>query len=516
MESARLTDELKKLLGASQVLAGPHELISYASDMFPRNQILKLAKELPQVRPGAIVFPESSGDLCRVLAFCWSERIPVIPYGAGSGVCGAGCAEEGAVVIDTKRLTRIVAFSPQDRTVTVEPGLLGEHLEEWLNARGFTLGHFPSSIACSTVGGWVACRSAGQFSSRYGKIEQMTLGLEVALPEGRLGRFGVLGGGHHRDPMLAVFVGSEGTLGLVTQACLRVEPLPEKLDFRGFAFLDVEDGLACMRKTMQAGLAPTVLRLYDPLDSLIAGVHTPTAGGEDVHWAASRLAGTRKLLADAVTDLNETGMALALYRPGLLNRIAEILPARSLLIAGVQGKKAEVERQWTEIAALAASCRGDDLGPEPGQAWYKRRYAISYKQCKVFRAGAFVDTMEVATTWDNLLPMYRAVLKAMGGHVFIMAHFSHAYREGCSIYFTFAGYRPSVRAALSVYQKAWRAGLEAVVRYRGAVSHHHGIGLLKRWAMSREVPGGREFFSAFKKVLDGRGIMNPGKLYPTE
>lgn len=513
MQGSRLADELRKVLGHSAVSTAQQDLASYAGDMYPRSQILKLGKRLPARTPQVVCFPETTEDVSRVMRLCSQERVPVVPYGAGSGVCGAATPEEGCVTLDLKRMNRILDFSKEQSTVTAQPGVIGEFLEEWLNGHGHTMGHFPSSIACSTVGGYVACRSAGQYSSRYGKIEDMTLGLEVVLPGGDVVSLGILGGGHPRDPMLSVILGSEGTMGIVTRACFRVEPLPDRVDFAGFAFLDVDDGLTCMRKVMQAGIRPTVLRLYDPLDTLLAGFHSKTADGEDIHRAAARFSGIKRTIASIATGIGDKGTAAALLRPSLLNHAVELLPTRSLLVAGVQGDKADVTRHWDEFRRIVAQIRGEDLGPEPGYAWVKRRYAVSYKQSRLYAAGAFVDTMEVATTWDNLLPLYRAVLKAMSRHVFIMAHFSHAYAAGCSIYFTFAGYRPTTRGALRTWQEAWKAGLEATARYEATISHHHGVGVLKKWLMDRETPGGKSLFGAFKKELDPMGIMNPGKLF---
>lgn len=513
MTSARIYDELRKLLGPGLVTSDAQNLISYSSDMLPQNQILKLSGKLPTTQPLAVCFPESLADVRRVMEFAYAERLPVTPYAGGSGVCGSAIPVEGGIVMDLKRLDKVLDLDGDNLTVTLEPGILGERLEEHLNYYGYTLGHFPSSIACSTAGGYVACRSAGQYSSRYGKIEDLTLGLEVVLANGEVTKFGILGDGHPGEPMMAVQLGAEGTLGVVTRICFRIEPLPETIDFRGFAFPEVEDGVQFMRNVMQHPLRPTVLRLYDPLDSLIAGFHSKTSGGEDIHKAVARLGGVKHTIAQVLTELNDKGLSALLYRPAMVNRIAEILPTKPLLIIGVQGDKATVSRQWDSIGKIAGRQRGEDLGPEPGHSWFKRRYAVSYKQAKIFSAGAFVDTMEVASTWDNLLPIYKAVLKSMGKHVFIMAHFSHAYEEGCSIYFTFAGYRPTARGADNAYKRAWKEGLGAVMRYGGTISHHHSVGTLKRWAMSKENPGGEELFAAFKAVLDERNTMNPGKLY---
>lgn len=516
MHGQRVSDDLRKLLGSDKVATDEQHLLAYASDMIPSHQLRKLAGRLPPRKPIAVCFAEDVEDVRRIVKFCAAERVPLIPWGAGSGVCGSAVPVEDSIALDMKRMNRVISLVPEERQVTAQAGLVGEELEERLNARGMTMGHFPSSIACSTVGGYVACRSAGQFSSRYGKIEDMLLGLEVVLPSGEIARLGILGDGHYKDPMLDLIAGSEGTLGVITEVCLKVEPLPEKMDFRGFAFLDLEDGIQCMRRVMQSDLQPTVLRLYDPLDSLIAGFHSKTSEGEDIHRAAARFRGLKGTLAAAVTELNAAGLAVGLFRPSLLNRIVELLPTRALLIAGVQGSNTEITEQWDRFKTFVGTAHGEDLGAEPGHAWYKRRYAVSYKQSKIYQAGAFVDTMEVATTWENLAPMYRAIVKALSKHVFIMAHFSHAYRQGCSIYFTFAAYRPTEHSRKSTYQQAWRAGLEAVRRFNGTISHHHGIGTLKRWAMTRESPGGQDLFQAFKRALDPASIMNPGKLYNIE
>ena len=513
MDGNKIQETLKGLLGADKVRSDPQQMVSYSTDLFPRNQILKVAGEIPATEPHAVCFPDSVEDIAKVMAFCSQCRLPLIPYAAGSGVCGATIPEHGGVVMDVKGLDEILDFNPEDETVTVMAGLMGERLEDFLNSKGFTLGHFPSSFRCSSVGGWVACRSAGQFSSRYGKIEHMTLGAEVVIPPGRVVQLGILGGGHPSDPMLDLMLGSEGTLGVLTRVVLKVEPLPPEIDFRGFAFVDVESGIDAMRRIMQAPLKPTVMRLYDPLDSLIAGFHSKPDGKEDLNFIAARLKGVKKLVADAVTGLNSKALTTVLYRPKMLNNVTEILPARPLMIVGVQGDKPNISGQWDEVGRQVKHCRGEDLGPEPGFDWYKRRYAVSYKQSKIFRTGAFVDTMEVATTWDNLFPLYKAIFKAMAPHVFIMAHFSHAYEDGCSIYFTFAGYRPSKQASLSLYQRTWQAGQGAILRHGGTITHHHGVGILKRPYLERDTPGGHDLFAAVKKAVDSPGVCNPGKLY---
>ncbi len=507
MDVESLIRQLQQACGEGAVANDTQTLYSYSCDMYPRNQILKQARKAPPVEPTAVCFPRTIESLRAVLAIAREHRVPVIPYAAGSGVCGATIPEHGGIMVDMKRFDGIIEARAEERVVVVE------RLEDFLNQQGYTLGHFPSSFRCSTVGGWIACRSAGQFSSRYGKIEDLTVGLEMLTPTGEELKLGICGGGHPRDPMLQLMLGSEGTLGFITRAALRTSPLPATTHFGGLAFMDLNDGTECMRRLMQAGIRPTVLRLYDPLDSLIAGTHLRTGDGEELGLFASRLTGLKALWASAVLELNQKAMIAALLSPQWVNRVAEVLPARPLLIYGLAGTPAVVAQHQEIIADIVRDLHGDDLGEEPGRTWLKRRYAVSYKQAKIFRSGAFVDTMEVATTWDNLMPLYRAVLDTMGKHVFIMAHFSHAYPHGCSIYFTFAGYSPTHRGSLNLYRKTWQAGMGQVLSHGGTLTHHHGVGILKRGFLHQECPGGRELFRAAKAALDPARIMNPGKLY---
>jgi alkyldihydroxyacetonephosphate synthase len=419
--------------------------------------------------------------------------------------------------------------------VTAQAGINGERLERALAARGLTLGHFPSSIYCSTLGGWLAARSAGQMSTRYGKIEDMVRELRVVTGRGEIVELGRAGRAASGPDWMGLVVGSEGTLGVITRARLRIRPAPEVRHLRGFTFADVPAALAAIRRVLQRDLVPAVVRLYDELDTLIhLAPHKKTAHGARPQAAATpgalpsllgppaRGTGLPGMLGRALGDdkgprIVRALLHRALEQPRLLNGIAEVLAPRllgkgCLMIIGVEGARAraDVEAELVTTELLAAG--GKDLGPGPGEHWLAHRYDVSYNMQKVFEAGAFVDTMEVAATWDRLAELYEGVRAAIGRHAFVMAHFSHAYATGCSIYFTFVGHAGDRAAEERLYDAIWRDALAAVSHAGGTISHHHGVGLLKAGAMRVEHGSAMAILAAAKAAFDPQGIMNPGKL----
>ena len=206
-------------------------------------------------------------------------------------------------------------------------------------------------------------------------------------------------------------------------------------------------------------------------------------------------------------------MGRILGQPLMLNTMIEALPTDCLLILGFEGDTSSVEIE-ADYAFDVTSRLGHDLGPEPGLHWLSHRYDVSYKQSPLYASGAFVDTMEVSTTWANLATLYQNVREAMADHAVIMAHFSHVYSEGSSIYFTFTGWGADLDETLERYDAAWKAGLDAVARSGGSIAHHHGIGLSKSPWTAHDHPGGAPLFGALKRTFDPNHIMNPGKVWP--
>ena len=532
LAQAELLSGLAAVVGERHVSASHPDRIAYSSDMWPKAQIWKLGGDIERYPPDCVCWPGSEDEVARVVAFLASHDVPIIPYGGGSGVAGGTVPLHGGVVVDVKRLNAVEGLDRESLIVTAQPGIIGQHLEDWLGIHGVTLGHFPSSIMCSTLGGWLATRSAGQASSRYGKIEDMVLSVRVVLADGRV--LDTADRSLGAPDWTQLLVGSEGTLGVLTLARLRAHSAPDTRLLRGFRFRRLDHGLDGMRMAMQAGLRPMVLRLYDPFDSLVALGRDAAAlddslgrsalgdaakslllgrGRGEVAPPASRLA---ERLAPLARRARNVALAAGLSRPAALNRMAQALPSPCLLIVGFEGPEVAVKRDMWRARQLLAAARGEDAGPALGEQWYERRYDVSFRQSRLYEAGAFVDTMEVATTWDRLSALYAAVRRAIAPHAFVMAHLSHAYRDGCSIYFTFAAHRrDSVRAA-RLYDRIWVEALAAAHAVGATCSHHHGVGLAKAAAMADEHGEMVRVWRALKATLDPTGVMNPGKLFPGE
>lgn len=478
--------------------------------------------------PDAVVRPRDVAGVQAVLRLANERGFAVVPFGAGSGVCGGTIAVRGGVALDLKGLDRILEVDRTSLLVRVEAGVNGQLFEEALQREGLTAAHHPSSITCSTVGGWVAARGAGQLSTRYGKVEDMVAGLEVVLPDGTLVRTPVTPRAATGPDWNQVFTGSEGVLGVVVAATLRVHRLPPLRLFCSFEFPDLARALDAVREGLQRGARPAAVRLYDPLDTLLvarSGDPRPVPGppddeGDDAPlapwWPLSRVSprAVVSALRERLPDLRHEAERVLLGRPELLNRVSARIPGVGcLLVLTFEGHEQDLVAAEEAVFRRVCEAReGVDRGARPAETWWNNRLAVSFKQSGVYDMGGFVDTMEVATSWTRLLELHDRVRAALAPHVLVMAHFSHAYPDGCSIYFTFAALQGTPDDARRRHEAAWRAGLDAVVACGAAVSHHHGVGLLKGEALRASHGPLHDVLARVKGALDPRGVMNPGKL----
>jgi alkyldihydroxyacetonephosphate synthase len=496
--------------------ADPADRVAYARDLWPRHHLAVRSGNVAEHRPGLIVWPESTDDVARLVQWACAARVPLVPFGAGSGVCAGVLPREDVVIVDMKRMARWRRLDPKAPTLDVEAGHMGVPLEERLGQNGFTLGHFPSSILCSSVGGWVAARSAGQCSGYYGKIEDMVVALECVTGSGEVV---TLRRRAHGPDLVPLVVGSEGTLAIVTAATLRLHPAPTARAFGAWSFPSTEAGWEAMREVFQAGLRPAVSRLYDPFDAMLA---KRSAGKAKKRGGAP--ASTRK--APPAPGVGGAALRSFLRHPRVLNELIDAAGGRalggSMLVVIFEGTGDTPCRDMEAARAILSLAGGVDEGEGPARHWLEKRYAVSYRQAPVFAAGAFTDTMEVATRWANLPRLYDAVRRALGQHVFVMAHLSHAYPDGCCIYFSFAG--SAERGAYGdegwdaacerTYDHAWRDALHAAAEAGGTLAHHHGTGRSKAPRLTDELGAGVGVVRALKRAFDPHGILNPGNLIP--
>jgi alkyldihydroxyacetonephosphate synthase len=269
LDPDRLRRELLPIVGERRLSMRSSDLASYARDMWPRLLIGLQAGRLPADVPHVVVWPESEREVAAIVRAARAMGAPIIPYGGGSGVCGGTVPVAGGITIDLKRMAEIRGVEQDPMLCDVEAGANGERFERELNRRGYTLGHFPSSIYCSTVGGWLACRAAGQMSTKYGKIEDRVAGLTVVTGRGDIVHTDGPARALRGPSWTQLVVGSEGTLGVITSARLRVSPSPELRILRGYEVDSVADGVEAIRRVMQRGLRPAVVRLYDEVDTFI-------------------------------------------------------------------------------------------------------------------------------------------------------------------------------------------------------------------------------------------------------
>lgn len=502
--------ELSRALPGLRVSEDAADKVAYARDLWPRHHLAVRAGNVAQHRPAGVVWPESTEDVSRVVRWAHDTRTPIVPFGAGSGVCAGVLPHERMIVLDLKRMTRWRALDEQRRTLEVEAGQMGLPLEQDLERRGLTLGHFPSSILCSTVGGWVAARSAGQCSGKYGKIEDMVLALECVTGTGRIVRLRHRTSGPNLIPLV---IGSEGTLAVVTSATLRLHARPSARAFAAFSFPTTEQGWEAMRALFQAGLRPAVARLYDPFDAMLARRGGVEEGGAD---------------SGDAPGLGAAALRALLRRPGALNELLEgsvgsALLGGALLVIIFEGEGDAPSKDLEAARAMLERVHARYEGEGPARKWLLHRYSVSYRQAPVFIAGLFSDTMEVAAPWSRLGALYDGVRRALGAHVFVMAHMSHAYPDGCCIYFSFAGTAAAAGSGRegwdarceATYDRAWRAALAAAVEAGGTLSHHHGTGRSKAPRLSSELgQPGVETVKALMRAFDPAGILNPGNLVP--
>jgi alkyldihydroxyacetonephosphate synthase len=405
------------------------------------------------------VRPDSYRAVADLLREASRKGTVIVPFGGLSAVTGAVDVQPGQLGLDLGALNRVLEIDEHNLLARVQAGVNGLELEKTLQDRGLTLGHYPSSLPVATVGGLVATRSSGQLSTFYGSIEDLVEGLTVCLPDGtiaeaRPGPRSAIGPALHQ-----LWIGSEGGLGVVLEAVLRISRAPAATLGRGYDFADLDSGLEAMREIVQRGLRPLVLRLYD---------------AEDTAFQAA--------------DANGC-----------------------LLVVGTAGEPEVAAAAMGVVETRCTLAGGRDLDERPFLRWRDRRFHLSRERMlEALQApGSFVDTIEVAAPWDRLPALHGEVKAVLGGEGIGLCHFSHAYPQGCCAYFTFAGSAPSEEAAEAAYERCWSGTMEACFRHSATIGHHHGVGQVRAPWVQREMGEWWQVWERVRSALDPRGVMNP-------
>lgn len=460
-----LVTKLVSIVGNDRLTIHDTDRVLNAHDAWPLSTAQLRAGELLPLA-NVVVFPESTEEVSDILKVCNKLKVPVIPVGGGAGSCGGTLPIYGGVQLDLKRMDKILRIDHESMLVTVQAGVVGIDLEEAVNEHGYITGHTPTSDRASCVGGFVATRSGGSMSSLYGKIEDLTLGLQVVLANGSIIDCKSVPRHSVGPDLRQLFIGSEGTLGVITEVTLRLFPKPEMRSFRSLTFPDIKTGLTAIRMIFRAGILPSVVRLYDPED---------TAMFVSSHF--------------------------------------EIPEGDCILNLAFDGSHNQVEMDETKSVNICLENGAQDFGDGPSRRWWKHRYDMYYPT--KFTTGGFAisDMIDIVATYDKLENVYYAMKEVMEAQdAVVMSHFSHMYPNGGSIYMIFFTSQPDAESAWAVYKRIWDEGVAACLREGGTMSHQHGVGLSRSTYTEDELGSSFQVLRHIKDVLDPNGIMNPGKL----
>jgi alkyldihydroxyacetonephosphate synthase len=489
--SANALALLREILGEGHVRDDHNDRVSHAAGKgYP--DLVRLRAGRPLGAPDAVLYPSTREQLRALLSLCARESLAVVPFGGGTSVVGGVEPLRGShravVALDMGRLTNILEFDECSRMVTVQAGVRARELENWLSARGLTLGHFPQSFEYVSLGGCAATRSAGQSSSGYGRFERMVHGLRMLAPAGdiELSAFPASAAG---PGVRELAVGSEGTLGVIDELTLRVRRAPSTRIYEGVFFESFEAGTHAFRQLAQDRCTPDVARLSDEQETRMS-------------LALAGTDGLKGRLGRAYLDLRGYG-------------------GGCLAILGFEGEPEELGVRRAAAIEIVRAAGGLRVGRSPGRAWLASRYSAPYLRDELLTHGVLVETLETASRWSNVQKLHLGVAEAIEGALrehgtppLVMCHISHLYETGASLYFTFIA-RQREGEEIEQWQAAKAAASAAIVHGGGTITHHHAVGRDHAPWMEQEIgSAGMGALRALKAELDPAGIMNPGKLLP--
>ncbi|MDR3513053.1 MAG: FAD-binding oxidoreductase [Caulobacteraceae bacterium] len=462
-----LTAALAEAIGAERVTSDPDALAARRYDQWAVSH-LRDWRGQPLPTAGCVVRPRSTAEVQKVVALANAAGTAVIPFGLGSGVCGGISPTPDAILLDLSEFNGVRSIDETNLLASFDAGKNGLEAEEAVAARGLTIGHWPQSIAISSVGGWVSTRASGQFSTAYGNIEDIVYSLEVVLPNGELVTLGKAPRAAAGPDLRHLVMGAEGTMGVITGVTLALRRKPERQALSAFYAPSMEAGFEAQRQIVQADWRPPVMRQYDARE-------------------------VRRMFRDYARD------------------------DQSLLIMVHEGPAARVEVELAEVASIAQAAGLSPADPAACAGWLERRNHVPAWR-EMFERGFVADTVEISGGWTTIGRIYDDAVTSLNGVPGVInasAHSSHVYRTGLNLYFSFAAALQDTAQMEPTYFECWRRVMEATARHGGGVAHHHGAGRLRKPYLAWDLgEGGVELLRTLKRAVDPRGIMNPGNLIP--
>ncbi len=444
-----------------------------------------------EVFPDGVALPESSAQIAELLEFCMANDIVVIPYGGGTSVAGhinPLNSDKPVLTIALTRMCRLLELDEESQIATFGAGTPGPLVESQLRAKGYMLGHFPQSFELSTVGGWVASRSSGQQSLRYGRIEQMFAGGSIETPRGRL-EIPTIPASSAGPDVREMILGSEGRMGIISEVKVRVTPLPEQEDFYVLFFPSWKQAKHAARALVQSKVQLSMLRLSNPIET-------------------------------------ETQLALAGH-PGQIAWLEKYLNWRGagegkcMMTLGITGNGEQCRSAQRVMRSITGPYKAVNTGRYLGKKWAEKRFMMPYLREALWQLGYAVDTLETATDWSNVDHLMNGIehrlregLKDESEQVHVFTHLSHFYSQGSSIYTTYV-YRAadSYEGTLARWRKLKHAASEFIVNNGGTISHQHGVG--KDHAPYLPTEKGDVAMGMIRKLcahMDEKSLLNPGTL----
>jgi alkyldihydroxyacetonephosphate synthase len=489
--------QVRLRMRADQVCDSRHERLVHAYGKGLRD-LFRMRRGMAEGAPDLVLYPENEQDVLMAIRAAGGQDIAIIPFGGGSNI--AGCLERAdprrmVVSLDMRRMRRVLSVDTESLTARIEAGAFGPDLEEQLNSYGLTLGHFPDSFLHSTLGGWIATRSAGMQSDKYGKIEDMVIALRMVTPAGVLATRTVPKSSNGIN-VNHLCIGSEGTLGVITEATMQVHPRPGSRRTHGYLFRDFEAGIAAMHECVRKECVPSMMRLNDPDKTALSLAFKPPSSQ----------------LIQAVSKVMK----------GYLRLKGFDFARTCLMLTTFEGNKVDVARQHSQVNDIYRRFGAVDLGPSSGKSFESTKYDFPHIRDFLLDRGITSDVSETSTVWSNLIPLYGAATVALrdaiqksGVKPWVGCHISHTYHSGASVYLTFACKQQDGHE-MQQYRHAKRAVQQSFMDHGATLSHHHAVGTEHLpWLTDDISPVGVMAIAAIKAGLDPGNVMNPGRLQPS-